>query len=182
MERVHDPGRIRKARLVLALGGAFFAGLVLQLWIGKLCLLRHTLPLSAQLAWSLPLAIWLMVLCRAQTRSRFPTAWVRWLFAPFAVLCMAGFLIFAVRGWVVCASYALASQWATIELPVVGVDRPSGRGTLCRHVLKVRHEDDVERLCAQDVLVGRSPRQNEAVIASGWVSPLGFHVLSLRAR
>jgi hypothetical protein len=165
--------------LVLAVGG-----LLLDSVFGNQFLAVHSIPTpvlapmliapSALLIASTPL--------RAQVRSRYPTAWVRWLFWPAFILCLAGLLFISGHGWVAGASRLLARKQSTVELQVVTVGRYESRRKLCLQWVEVKYMEVKSQLCADPFLARGEVLAGKKLLAVGVASPLGLHIEALRLR
>lgn len=117
---------------------------------------------------------------RAQVRSRYPTAWVRWLVWPAFILCVAGLLFISGQGWVAGASRLLARKQSVVELQVVSVGRYESRRTLCLQRVEVKYMDVKSRLCADPFLAQGEELAGKKLLAVGVTSPLGLHIEALR--
>lgn len=118
----------------------------------------------------------------ADLRRRFPTAWVRVLVWPAFVLILAAFLYMSVSGWIAATSRLFAHEPATIELDVLNVDRHETKQAICLQRIQVRYRERESRWCADPFVTQGEIRAGTRLQASGWSSPLGFHLEALRTQ
>jgi hypothetical protein len=160
------------------------AGFALSVGLGNEFLARYTVSPYALAILLGPLSIALAAVhLRAPYQLKsISTPVIRWLAYPLFTLVIAGVLYFASRGWVAGVSRALAFNGATLELTVLSSNSTTNRhGRItCTEFLVLRRGERTERLCADGLWMGKRNILGSTIVATGWASPLGFHIEALQ--
>lgn len=178
----HLSRRARVTGALISLPGVL--GFALFVWLGDSFLPRHDFTP----AWLIALcmvagAVCFYVLRQIGAAPAIQTSWVVWVAWPFFTLVFGGAWIFAIQGWVMGASRALASgESSTYELVLLQSGPSESRRSPCMNQAEFRVFDTTAHRCLDDYLVGLPIRPGMTLMATGRASPLGMHMTRIEAR